>query len=643
MATRRDAPSARKAAKVPVRKSASSRKTVKVASKSTKSRTTAGNGSAAGTTPVAPNFSEPAKAGRAASEAAAPAPTIPAAQFAADLSQLPAQGWMEMWQEMGKASMAAPAKMPMVSLAPERLMQLQSDYTRQLASLWTDFFEHPDKITQPIKDNRFADPAWQQNPMSSLLARAYLLNAETMRKMAEAVEADGRTKKRVKFAVDQWVEATAPSNFLALNPRAQKTLLESNGESLKQGIHNLLGDLQKGKISQTDEAAFEVGRNVAASEGAVVFENALMQLIQYKPLTAKVYERPFVMVPPCINKYYILDLQPENSFIRYCVEQGHTVFVVSWKNPHEPEAKMTWDDYLELGPIAAINVAREICGVDKVNALGFCVGGTIIAAALAVMYARGEKPIASLTMLTALLDFEDTGVMDAFVDETHVRMREQTLGKGGIMSGKDLANTFSSLRPNDLVWNYVVANYLEGKQPPPFDLLYWNGDSTNLPGPMYTWYLRNTYLENKLKLPNGVRCCGQPVDIQRIKVPAYVFAAREDHIVPWQAAYASARVLPGTNGKDVRFVLGASGHIAGTINAPAKNKRNYWVTDNAALPADSNAWIANAKEVPGSWWPDFARWLGGFGGTQKPAPKAYGSAKYKPIEPAPGRYVKEKA
>jgi polyhydroxyalkanoate synthase len=233
--------------------------------------------------------------------------------------------------------------------------------------------------------------------------------------------------------------------------------------------------------------------------------------------------------------------------------------------------------------------------------------------------------------------------MDAFVDETHVHMREQTLGKGGIMSGKDLANTFSSLRPNDLVWNYVVANYLEGKQPPPFDLLYWNGDSTNLPGPMYTWYLRNTYLENKLKLPNGVRCCGQPVDMQRIKVPAYVFAARDDHIVPWHAAYASARVLPGTNGKDVRFVLGASGHIAGTINAPAKNKRNYWVVDNMALPADSNAWLANAKEVPGSWWPDFARWLAGFGGVQKPAPKVYGNAKYKPIEPAPGRYVKEKA
>jgi polyhydroxyalkanoate synthase len=659
MATRRDAPAARKAAKVVARKAASRRTAAKGSAKRSANTAppkpaksagaaTAGPGvttTKAATKPVAPSFSEPAKAAHVAAQVAGPARTVAPEQFMADMAQLPTQGWMEMWQDLAKATTSAPQlpQLRAMSLSPERLMQLQADYTKQVTALWTDFFEHPDRITQPIGDNRFADPTWQHSSMASMLARAYLLNAETMRKMAEAVQADSKTKKRVRFSVDQWVQASAPSNFLALNPKAQQTLLESGGESLKQGIHNLLTDLQKGKISQTDEAAFEVGRNVATSEGAVVFENALMQLIQYKPLTAKVYERPFVMVPPCINKYYILDLQPQNSFIRYCVEQGHTVFVVSWKNPHEPEAHMTWDDYLELGPIAALEVAREICGADRVNALGFCVGGTIVAAALAVMYARGESPIASLTMLTALLDFEDTGVMDAFVDEQHVRMRERTLGKGGLMSGKDLANTFSSLRPNDLVWNYVVSNYLEGKQPPPFDLLYWNGDSTNLPGPMYAWYLRNTYLENKLKQPNALKCCGQSIDLQRIKVPTYVFAAREDHIVPWQAAYASARVLPGSNGKDVRFVLGASGHIAGTINAPAKNKRNYWVTDNEALPPQPDAWFGVAKEVPGSWWPDFSRWLAGFGGAQKAAPKTYGNAKYKVIEPAPGRYVKEKA
>jgi polyhydroxyalkanoate synthase len=351
-----------------------------------------------------------------------------------------------------------------------------------------------------------------------------------------------------------------------------------------------------------------------------------------------------VLVPPCINKYYILDLQPDNSFIRHAVEQGHTVFVVSWKNPHEPEAKLTWDDYLEDGAIKALHVVQEITGQKQVNALGFCVGGTIIANALAVMYARGEEPVASMTLMTALLDFEDTGALDVFIDEQQVRMREQAIGKGGIMPGRELAITFNSLRPNDLIWNYVVSNYLEGKQPPVFDLLYWNGDSTSLPGPMYAWYLRNMYLENNLRIPNKLICCGQPVDLNRIQVPAYVFAAREDHIVPWKAAYASARLLPG-GGKagGVRYVLGASGHIAGSINPPSKNKRNYWVGRDEKLPADSEAWLHGAQEIPGSWWTDWAKWLARYGGPQKAAPKGYGSAKYKVIEPAPGHYVKEKA
>ncbi|MCU0950972.1 MAG: class I poly(R)-hydroxyalkanoic acid synthase [Burkholderiaceae bacterium] len=551
--------------------------------------------------------------------------------------------------------MAMPAamapQMPQVSLSPERLVELQRDYMDRLSRLWGDFVEHPEKTTEPIKDSRFSDPTWQQNSLASFTARAYLLNAEFMNRMADAVQADRKTKGRVKFAVSQFVDAAAPSNYLALNPRAQKALLESSGESLAKGMQNLLGDMQKGKITQTDEAAFEVGKNVATTEGAVVFETPLMQLIQYKPLTAKVHARPFVLVPPAINKFYILDLQPDNSMIRFALEQGHQVFVLSWKNPQEPEASMTWDDYLELGPIAAIHAVQEITGSKDVNALGFCVGGTILASALAVMYARGETPVASVTLMTALLDFEDTGVMDIFVDENHVRMREQTLGHGGLMSGKDLANTFSSLRANDLVWNYVVSNYLEGKQPPAFDLLYWNGDSTNLPGPMYAWYLRNTYLENNLRVPNKLTCCGVPLDLGRIRVPTYVFAAREDHIVPWKAAYASARAMPGTDGKggDVRYVLGASGHIAGSINPPSKNKRSYWVQGAGkagkagGLPADSEAWLAGASEHPGSWWSDWARWLAPFGGAMKPAPRSYGSAKYKAIEPAPGRYVKEKA
>ncbi len=533
---------------------------------------------------------------------------------------------------------------PMMPLSPQRLLDLQQDYLKRMGSLWQGFFEHPESASEPIKDPRFSDPAWQKNSLASLYARAYLVNAEFLNRMADSVEVDRKTKKRVKFAVQQWVEASSPSNFLATNPKAQQTLLDTGGESLKAGLENLLTDLQRGKITQTDEGAFEVGRNVATSEGAIVYENRLFQLIQYKALTPKVYTRPFLLIPPCINKYYILDLQPENSFIRYAAEQGHTVFVVSWKNPHEAEADVTWDDYLEEGGIRAIHVAQEISGQKQINALGFCVGGTIIASALAVMYARGEEPVSSLTLMTALLDFEDTGVLDVFIDEQQVHRREQQLAKGGLMPGRELAITFNSLRPNDLIWNYVVNNYLEGKQPPVFDLLYWNGDSTNLPGPMYTWYLRNMYLENNLRVPNKLTCCGQQVDLNRVKVPTYVFAAREDHIVPWKAAYASARLMPG-GGKagGVRYVLGASGHIAGSINPASKNKRSFWTGNESQLPANSEAWLHDATEHPGSWWVDWGKWLAKFGGPMKPAPKQYGSAKYKVIEPAPGRYVKEKA
>jgi polyhydroxyalkanoate synthase len=627
------AKSAPAAASEPSRRAASAR-TVQSASARRASTT-----DAARTGEATPSASEHAASARAV---AADMPGLPVASL---------NDWMQMWQGMAQDLMqlTAPPALPAVSVAPDRMLDLQRDYVQRLTELWGDFVEHPEKTTAPIKDSRFADPSWQENSLASFYARAYLLNAEFLNRMADSVHADRKTKNRVKFAVSQFVDAAAPSNYLALNPKAQKALLESSGESLKAGLNNLLGDMQKGKITQTDESAFEVGRNVATTEGAVVYENRLMQLIQYKPLTEKVYARPFVFVPPSINKFYILDLQPENSMIRFAVEQGHTVFVVSWKNPHEPESKMTWDDYVELGPIDAIHKVQEITGAKDINALGFCVGGTILATALAVMHARGERPAHSVTLMTALLDFEDAGVLDIFIDEHQVRMREKTLGKGGLMPGRDLANTFSSLRANDLVWNYVVSNYLEGKRPPAFDLLYWNGDSTNLPGPMYAWYLRNTYLENNLRVPNKVRCCGQSVDLGRIRLPTYVFAAREDHIVPWKAAYASARVMPGTDGKgkDVRYVLGASGHIAGSINPASKNKRSYWthgpIGKEGGLPADSETWLAGATEHPGSWWNDWARWLAQYGGPMKAAPKGYGNARHKVIEPAPGRYVKERA
>jgi len=452
-------------------------------------------------------------------------------------------------------------------------------------------------------DKRFAHEAWRSDPRYALLSKVYLAYAEFLQKGIDAVPVDERARAQMRFGMRQAIDAMSPSNFFLTNPEAAQLALETGGRSLTEGMALFMRDVARGRVSMTDEVAFEIGKNVATTPGAVIYENELMQVIQYTPSTTEVFARPLVIVPPCINKFYILDLQPENSFIRHAVEQGNTVFVVSWKNPHESESRATWDDYLELGPIAALDVARAITGEKQVNALGFCVGGTIIAAALAVMYARGDDPIASLTMLTALLDFEDSGVLDIFVDEAHVRMREQTLGAGGLMPGLELANTFSSLRANDLVWNYVVSNYLEGKAPPPFDLLYWNGDCTNLPGPMYSWYLRNTYLENNLRTPDRLVCCGERIDLNRIQVPAYVFAAKEDHIVPWKAAYASARLLPGDKPNAVRFVLGASGHIAGTINPPAKRKRSFWTTRGGSLPANSEAWLANAPADSHQGWP----------------------------------------
>jgi len=556
--------------------------------------------------------------------------------------------WLTWWSAGSGAA-------PTLPVAPEKLQQIQQSYVARLGSLWNEFVEHPERSTAPLADGRFADRAWQENSLAAFMARAYLLNAEVLGEMVAAVQAEPKVKARLCFSVSQWLDASAPSNFLAFNPKAQKRLLETRGESLTAGLHNLLADIARGRISQVDESAFEVGSNVATTEGAVVFENDLMQLIQYKPLTPSVRCRPFVLVPPCINKFYILDLRAENSYIRYCVEQGNTVFVVSWRNPHEDQGDLGWDDYVERGPIAAIDAVRRITGAPKVNALGFCVGGTLIATAIAVMMARGDDPIASLTLLTSLLDFEDTGILDIFVDETHVRMREATLGAGGLMPGRDLANTFSSLRAKDLVWNYVVNNYLEGQRPPAFDLLYWNSDSTNLPGPMYAWYLRNTYLENNLRVPNRLWCCGQAVDLRRIRAPTYVFGAREDHIVPWHAAYASAHVLTGVPDGSLHFVLGASGHIAGTINPASKNRRNYWAMDQSppteaqagasarALPPTPQQWLDAATERAGSWWPHWDRWLEQFGDGMREAPQSYGSAQFPVIEPAPGRYVKEKA
>ncbi|MCM2328491.1 MAG: class I poly(R)-hydroxyalkanoic acid synthase [Lysobacter sp.] len=525
-----------------------------------------------------------------------------------------------------------------VSAKPQTLLDLQGKYMQEQMNLWMQAFQpEAGQEAKPAGDKRFSAPEWNEIPLFRYYRDSYLLTSKMMMQAVDEAEMDAATKRRMRFFMRQYLDAAAPSNYLATNPEALKAALESGGKTIEEGMKNLLGDMEKGRISMTDETAFEVGRNIAVTEGAVVWENDLVQLVQYSPLTEKVHERPLVMVPPCINKFYIMDLQPENSLVRHAIEQGQTVFMVSWRNVKPPLDKLTWDDYVETGVIAALEQARAITGADKVNALGFCIGGTLLSCALAVLAAKKRKPVASLTLMTALLEFSDVGEIRVYIDKNFVEKREKKLAKGGIVPGAELSSAFSSLRANDLVWSYVVSNYLKGQQPPAFDLLYWNSDSTNLPGPMYAYYLRNTYEDNLLVVPDALTMCGVPLDLKRVDMPAFVFAAREDHIVPWKGAYESARYLGGP----VKFVLGASGHIAGSINSARKNKRNYWVNDR--LGPDADKWFVQAREEPGSWWVPWTKWLAPFAGKLVPARAKLGGPKHKPIEPAPGRYVKERA
>jgi len=532
------------------------------------------------------------------------------------------------------------------ALDVDRLKALQSRYLEQHSKLWGGMLaSHQKSQAQPgyrvepePGDRRFASPAWRQSPVFDYIQQSYLINASYIRDLAEVLPSeDAKGKERLRFLARQYADAMAPTNFAATNPEFIQNALATQGKSISDGIGNLIEDVRKGRVTMTDETMFEVGKNLATTEGAVVFENELMQLIQYAPLTEKVGERPLLIVPPCINKFYILDLQPENSLVRYAVEQGNTVFLVSWRNPQKDHGHWTWDDYLEKAAITAIRVVQEICGVKKINALGFCVGGTILSSALGVLAARGEDAVASLTLLTTFLDFSDTGEIGLFIDEHTVANRENTIGSGGLLTGRELSTTFSSLRANDLVWSYVANHYLKGQKPAAFDLLYWNSDSTNLPGPFAAWYMRNLYLENSLRHPGKLKMCGVPVDVSKLAMPTYLLATREDHIVPWQSAYLSTEVLTG----ETRFVLGASGHIAGVVNPVSKNKRSYWVGGDQKKSAEG--WLESAIEHKGSWWSDWSAWLAGHQGRQRAARKSLGSASFKPIEAAPGRYVKEKA
>jgi poly[(R)-3-hydroxyalkanoate] polymerase subunit PhaC len=564
------------------------------------------------------------------------------------------QQWNRWWAH-GDASESAPATPPLgfgnaalgvlapmgAWIDPAAAAETGERYKKRFDALWQRAIEGNASTVDAdrqdaIPDRRFRANEWREHGYFSLLRDAYLLYADYIRELAALAQGDPESRKRIRFLARQYADAISPSNFLATNPEALRLAFESRGASVAHGFANLLSDAQRGRIAMTDESAFAVGRNLALSPGSVIFRNDLIELIQYAPTTAEVYKRPLLIVPPCINKYYILDLHPDDSFVRYAVGAGHTVFIISWRNIPPELGHLTWDDYLAQGVLQAISVAREISRSGTVNALGFCVGGTLLACALAVLAARRENRVSSATFLTTMLDFADPGEIGVYVSREYLAAREAALLSGARVYGGELANAFASLRPNELIWNYVVNNYLKGKTPPPFDLLYWNSDSANLPGPMYHYYLRNMYLDNRLREACALTMCGEPVDLSRIAVPTYVYASREDHIVPWRSAYRTVELLGGDPG----FVLGASGHIAGVVNPPQKNKRNYWT--NELLTDDPDDWLTRAQSHHGSWWPHWSEWLAEHAGARRPAPEREGNARHKRLGPAPGAYVTEK-
>src|SRR5690349_20831507 len=506
---------------------------------------------------------------------------------------------------------------------------LQQQYWSPILDFWSGFLnEKPARyddasVRAPRGDRRFKDEAWSHSPYYNLLKQSYLSNSKQLSEFVDQAQVDEKSKLQLRFYARQFIDAMSPSNFPATNPEVIRTAIQTRSMSLAAGMQNMIEDFQKGRITRVDESAFEIGGNLATTPGTVVFENELIQLIQYTPQTKEVEKTPLLIVPPCINKYYLLDLGAGNSFVEYAVAQGHQVFLISWRSAVSETQYLTWDDYLKLGPLAAIDVVRNIAGVDRVHALGFCVGGTILSCAAGVLAARGEDKLTSMTLLTTMIDFADTGEIGLLIDPPSVALREATIGNGGILPGKELAFTFGTLRANDLIWRYVVDSYMKGAPPEAFDLLYWDSDSVSLPGPMYCWYVRNTYVDNKIKDPGATTQCGQRIDLSKAEVPLYVLASREDHIVPWQSAYRSKAII----GKDPRFVLAASGHVAGVINPPARKKRNYWVHDN--LDGDAAEWLDKAEEKPGSWWPDWDAWMKAHSSGVVPAPAQPGNTRYR--------------
>ncbi|MBX5472568.1 MAG: class I poly(R)-hydroxyalkanoic acid synthase [Acetobacteraceae bacterium] len=527
---------------------------------------------------------------------------------------------------------------------PMRLMKVQLGFWQDYMTLWQNTTRRilgmPAKpVIEPAPgDKRFKHEDWNANEIFDFIKQSYLLSARFVQDVVKQVDGlSPETARKVDFYARQFVDAMSPSNFLLTNPEVLRKTVETGGENLLRGLNNLLADLERGRgrlhIKMTDQEAFKVGENIAITPGKVIHQNDLRQLIQYEPATKTVLKRPLLIIPPWINKYYILDLRPKNSFIRWAVEQGHTVFVASWVNPDEKLAEKGFDDYLREGVLESLDAIEAATGEREVNAIGYCLGGTLLGCALAYLAARKDERIKSGTFFVSMLDFRESGEINVFIDEEQLAALEQKMSRRGYLEGSEMATTFNMLRANDLIWSFVVNNYLLGNEPFPFDLLYWNSDSTRMPARMHSFYLRNMYRENRLVVPGGISLLGEPIDLTRITVPAYFLSCREDHIAPWRTTYYGAQLLRGP----VRFVLAASGHIAGVVNPPSSGKYSHWI--NPELPPTPEEWLAGATEIAGSWWPDWHRWIKELDPTEVTA-RVPGEGKLKPIEDAPGSYVR---